>query len=385
MRLPRPTLLLAAVAAPLLAAGTAAAQGVDGGTGSSSWAAGDFFIGVQQTLGANLSNFDVARFFNKARCDCSETVYVYVALTNSGFAKRTTVDRSGNIEFWVGSACDNIFGRDARCVRLGSPTLQAFLNDGRATMETNARVLSTYTVAGATTTTDGGVFTPNPDCTLPTGIQSFSQTIFVIINSSQGSPQSIASRQISIDLTPPPQPTDVKAEGGHQAVNVSWTGVDSSLITDVLGYQVLCNRGGELQVFDDNTFEPGYSLCGNSVPADAGVQELHPFFTCSPLLSPTSRSFRVKILQNDITYGVTVVAIDRSGNPSTPDIFYAKATKSLSFYDVYRDGDNETGGAATGGLCTVSAETTARGAAAGLAATLALAAIAVVRRRRRRK
>src|SRR6186713_2970882 len=89
-------------AALLLAAQTAAAQ--DGGVGSS-FSAEDFFIGVQHEQGANLSDFDVARFFNKSRCDCDEPVYVYVALTNSGFAKRTTVDRTGNIEFWVGTDC----------------------------------------------------------------------------------------------------------------------------------------------------------------------------------------------------------------------------------------------------------------------------------------
>ena len=92
---------LLAAAALLLAARTAAAQ--DGGVGSASFGPEDFFIGVQHQLGANLSDFDVARFFNKARCDCDETVYVYAALTNSGFAKRTTVDRTGNIEFWVGT------------------------------------------------------------------------------------------------------------------------------------------------------------------------------------------------------------------------------------------------------------------------------------------
>src|SRR6185295_7058826 len=114
----------------------------------------DFFIGVQHESGANLSDFDVARFFNKARCDCNETVFVYVALTDSGFAKRLTVDRSGNIEFWVGSDCgNNDTQRTQRCQMLGGQTLAAFLNDGRATSPTTARTLSTYTNA---TFVDGG-------------------------------------------------------------------------------------------------------------------------------------------------------------------------------------------------------------------------------------
>ena len=53
---------------------------------------------------------------------------------------------------------------------------------------------------------------------------------------------------------------------------------------------------------------------------------------------------------------MAVVAIDRSGNASTPDILYATATKTKSFYDVYRnDADRDQVGAATGGLCTLGA------------------------------
>jgi hypothetical protein len=383
----RPSLFLTALAVPLLMAGTAAAQ--DGGV--STLGSGDFFIGVQRDPGANLSDFDVARFFNKARCDCDETVFVYVALTNAGFAKRTSVDRSGNLEFWVGSDCANTSLRDQRCFRLASPTLAAFLNEGRASMETNARVLSTYTAAGGVVdggTSTGGNFTPNPTCTFPEGVQSYSQTIFVLLNNSQGVPQSLASRQIYIDLTPPPQqdPALLTATGGQQAVTLTWPGVDSAVITDVLGYQVLCNRGGELKVFSDGTFEPGFQTCFKNLTPTSGVQGLDPFYTCSPLLAPTSRSYRVKILQNDITYGVAVVAIDRSGNPSTPDILYATATKTKSFYDVYRnDADRDQVGAATGGLCTLGARTTSRGAAAGLGVGLALAAIVIARRRRGRR
>src|SRR5262249_7217730 len=143
----RPFILLAVTAVPLLAARTASAQ-FDAGTTTSTFSSGDFFIGVQHIPGANLSDFDVARFFNKAHCDCNEAVYIYVALTDSGFAKRATIDLTGNIEIWVGSQCDiNDSGRTQRCALLGSQTMAAFVNDGRTTVPTNARVLSTYTNA----------------------------------------------------------------------------------------------------------------------------------------------------------------------------------------------------------------------------------------------
>jgi hypothetical protein len=397
----RPFILLAVTAVPLLAARTASAQ-FDAGTTTSTFASGDFFIGVQHQAGANLSDFDVARFFNKAHCDCSETVYVYVALTDSGFAKRATVDLTGNIEFWVGSDCANSadVGRTQRCALLGSQTMAAFVNDGRATVPTNARVLSTYTNA---VLVDGGTinsinFTPNPDCTIPSGIESFDQTLFVINYDSVGNPQALATRQVHIDLTPPPAPISdgpqgIKVAGGNEAVSISWTRIDSSITTDLLGYQVLCNRAGELQVFNNGAFGAGFQECampggdagvGNG-DNDGGVSGLDPRFICSPLLSPTTSSFRVKILQNDITYGVGVVAIDISGNASKPDIFYATAVKTDSFYDVYRnEADREHAGSASGGLCTLGARTSSRGAVVGLGAALVLGAVFFVRRRRRK-
>ncbi|HEY7370573.1 MAG TPA: hypothetical protein VIF57_00235 [Polyangia bacterium] len=400
MRLPlRPLLFastLAAAAGPLLAASPAFAQFIDAGVTSTTFSSDDFFIGVQHEAGANLSDFDVARFFNKARCDCNETVFVYVALTDSGFAKRTTVDRTGNIEFWVGSQCaSNDSGRPLRCQLLGSQTMAAFLNEGRATSPTNARVLSTYTNTIIIGDTTGGTFTPNPDCTLPSGIQSFNQTIFVITYDANGGPVTLASRQVLIDLTPPPapDPKGIIVQGGDEAVTISWPRVDSSIITDLLGYQVLCNRAGELQVFNDGTFAAGFQECNvpggdagvGSGENDGGVNGLDPRFICSPLLSATASSFRVKILQNGIYYGVGVVAIDISGNASLPNVMFEKAIATKSFYEVYRNDDDLHPGAANGGLCALGARTSARGTAAGLGAALAIAAAVVAIRRRRHK
>jgi hypothetical protein len=379
----RQSLFLAAAAASLLVARTAAAQ-FDGGTSLSTFAAEDFFVGVQHQPGANLSDFDVARFFNKANCDCDEPVYVYVALTNSGFAKRTSVDRTGNIEFWVGTDCANTSLRDQRCLLLKGQTMAAYLNAGRDTVPTNARVLSTYTGGGGTIVDGGGVtnFTPNPDCTLP--LESFDQTIWVLSNVN-GSPVQLDTRAIHIDLTPPPSPDPFQTEvqGGEEAVTISWQGIDSAIITDLLGYQILCNRGGDLQVFSDGAFKPGYLSCP-ATTSGTGVPGLDPRFICSPLLSATARSFRIKILQNGITYGAAVVAIDISGNASVPEIFYGTATKTKSFYDVYRNDDPDNPGTANGGFCTLGGGTTSRAALTGLCAGLAIAGIVLWRRRRRR-
>ena len=90
----------------------------------------------------------------------------------------------------------------------------------------------------------------------------------------------------------------------------------------------------------------------------------------------------MKILQNDIIYGVAVVAIDNSGNASTPDIFYGTPIKTKSFYDVYRNDDPGNPGTASGGLCTLSARGRRRRGAVGAALCAALALVAIVLARR---
>jgi len=393
-----PIAMLAALAfAGVLLFGRGATAQLDGGVVSATaFAPSDFFIGVQGTLGGNLSDFDVARFFNKARCDCSQTVWIYVALLSTGIAKAASIQAanpSGRIEYW------------------------------------NARILSTYPPNGVGTVVDGGttvgsVFPPggNPDCTDPTqSTTGFAETIWVLVsNAGTLTYDTVASRNIQIDLTPPPEPdpTTVTVTGGDQALVVNWAKLDTAIYTDLVGYQILCTRGDPfpdpsctgadcppLQVFNTGAFGPGFtsadslvasnqvmaSMCDNTT-LGVGIPSLDPAFVCSPLLSTSATSYRVKILQNGIVYAVSVVSVDNSGNASQPpDIFYGTPIQTKSFYDVYRDGltgntpvNTNTPGAATGGFCAVAARRPGRGEALG-ACALALVgvAIAVARRRRR--
>lgn len=382
----RRLLCLAALAVPLLAGGTALAQ--DGGVGTTSWATSDFFIGVQAEQGANLSDFDVERFFNKARCDCDTPVFLYFTLSQAGIAKRATSTRTGTISFWVGRDCQNtsIGGLEQRCTKLDSAQFSEFLLSSRRTVETNARVLSTDTSAGAMT---NPVFTPNPTCTLST--DTFAQTIWAILDTNNdGTPDVSATRGVTIDLNapPPPDPATVAAEGGDQAVILQWEGVDLTTNIDLLGYQVLCNRAGELQVFPNGSFEPGFQSCP-ATNSGGGIAGLDPNFVCSPLLATTTRSFRIKILQNDIFYGATVVAVDKRGNASAidsnVDIVYGKPIRTKSFYDVYRDGDPDHPGGAAGGFCALAPERSSTHVGWVLAGAATAAVAAVVARRRRRR
>jgi hypothetical protein len=166
-----------------------------------------------------------------------------------------------------------------------------------------------------------------------------------------------------------------------------WPKVDTTLYPDLRGYQILCNRGGALQVFKEGSFDPFYQSCPASVAAGGGgVTGLDPLFVCSPLLSPSTTSHRIKILQNDIVYGAAVVAIDESGNASTPDIFYAAPGATESFYDQYRAPGTEEmpgpPGAAQGGFCAVTTEAASERATS---TSLLFAGMVLLAYRRRRR
>jgi MYXO-CTERM domain-containing protein len=388
--------------------GTAGITGTT--TTTASLADGDIFIGIQATEGANLAAFDLARFFNKANCECNVPVFVFFTLTQTGFAKRSIVPQ-GTVSFWVGSSCNDPLLQRTNCQPLGiasnglsSEPIAQFMALGRATIPTNAQTISTNSIV-STTDVDGGVVTngttPNTSCTSTTN--GFNQTVWAVFDyGSDGTLDYSAQQAVFVDLDPPPAPTGITVAPANEALNVSWTGVDYSLNMDLQGYQVFCSRGNE-QVFANGTFGSAVRSC--ALTAGSGVAGLDPLFACSPLLNRTASSFRVKILQNDIYYAATVAAIDNSGNAVfpglngcrpdlqvDPDCSWQKPVKTDSFYDVYRNG-NETNngttgptpGAATGGFCAVGGESNPAGIAMGAGAGALALAAAFARARRRRR
>jgi hypothetical protein len=202
-----------------------------------------------------------------------------------------------------------------------------------------------------------------------------------------------ASSSVYLDLKAPPapDPEGISLLGGDEALIMKWPKVDSSLYTDLLGYQILCNRGGSLQVFPNGSFDPGFATC-SATAGDGGVEALNPLYACSPLLSLQTSSYRIKILQNEIVYGATVVSVDQSGNASAPDIFYGTPIPTKSFYDVYRNGhegatepDGSVPGAATGGFCAVSEPAPPRRTFWLAGTAVAVAGLMIAGRRRGRR
>lgn len=165
--------------------------------------------------------------------------------------------------------------------------------------------------------------------------------------------------------TAPSGPETVTAEGGNEALIVSWTwpaGSNPSTLTTFLGLQLFCQRGENNPVFnadaDHMVFHPSYMTAKTLCP-DNGVDtssygqfgNLDPLYLCSGLISASTTSHRITGLQNGITYGVGVAAIDRYGNISPiTDIQYATPVPSVDFYTEYRD----DGGQAQGGFCAIA-------------------------------
>ena len=198
-----------------------------------------------------------------------------------------------------------------------------------------------------------------------------------------------ASLQLLIDGDPPPAPTNVVVNPANEALLVTWSAVDQTSVSDLTGYQLFCTRADRFQVFGDGTFSTSVDSClmGASNVSDlspTAITDRNTHYVCSDLLSTSTTSYRVKILQNDIPYVVGVAAVDLRGNASviTP---YRPVSPELTydFYHAYRSGEPQ--GQATGGYCAVAGATSSRDLGAVVAATCGLGLLSWTRRRTARR
>jgi hypothetical protein len=390
-----------AVAVALLAPGRAEAQLVGtggtglttgaGGSSGSTFAPADFFVGVQQVPGVNLSLLDQGRFFDKARCDCAAPVQLFVAIQPTSFSKKNSVTATnGTVSLVLGANCTTFIGQAVgNCVGVpgGSEKVTTFLNNGSFTVPTDAHFLSTDLIVSA----DGGTGTTNCESG-----QQFNQTLNANFDfDGDGTTDVSASIALYIDLAPPPVPGGVTIAGGNEALVMNWASLDTSVTNDLLGYQILCSRADQYQVFKESgtdggatgPFNSGFLNCPATQAASGltGVEGLDPTFVCSPLLSADTTSYRVRILQNDITYAAALVAVDNSGNASPPMVVYGTPIKTLSFYDVYRNENPQDAGGASGGFCALATSRPRLASTLGALLAFGLGGIGVAVARRRRR
>jgi hypothetical protein len=131
----------------------------------------------------------------------------------------------------------------------------------------------------------------------------------------------------------PVVPSNVTAQGGNEALTVSWgwpANVNPVTEPSYLGVQLLCQRGTDNQVFKQGSFSPAYMTAATLCPATATApapgspfSDFDPKYLCSGLIPPTTTSYRITGLQNGIPYAVGVAAVDRFGNiGALSDVIY---------------------------------------------------------------
>ncbi|HVV51177.1 MAG TPA: hypothetical protein VHO06_16025 [Polyangia bacterium] len=373
----------------LAAAGTARAQSA-GSVGGTTFDSSDFLVSVQAVPGVSLSNTALQRFFNEARCDCATPVTVFVGLLQTGVPKRAQVtSQTGTVQVWLGADCGTDAGlAGGGCSQLATESILTFLEQTSYSIATDAQRLSAVTPAPGAL--DAG--TSAGGCSSASG--PFTQTINVNFDFDGDNRIDLTVPfAINVDLTPPPSPGGVTVQDGSEALVLDWTPLAASSVTDLLGYQVLCSRADQYQVFketlrDDGTTSGPFSAAFQACPATmtaTGVEGEDPTFVCSPLLSASTKSYRVEVLQNDITYAAALVAIDDHGNPSgPPQVLFGKPSKTFSFYDTYRNDPTDPGGAA-GGYCAVAAGPPRARSTATALALFGAAGLGLVLGRRRKR
>ena len=383
-----------------------AQTGLGGSTGTTTTAlaASDLLIVVQSTRVSPLPDFDLQRFFNVANCNCTAPVSVFFTFTQSGFAQSRRCPGD-----------DRVLGRPqlqqrdvcATCQKLGDTlALSTFAANGGIVVTTTADQLSQNfgqpSVTGTTTVGDERLLISDGGTTTTSGCNSgvaFSQTIWALVTFTGDAPYDVsATLAVNVDLCAPAATWICPEQHrGRLRERGSQRQLDGDRHVGDSGYAGLSglvrSRGGAAGLRGRHLWRGVPDLRLDAVPGRAQRphprpgSELHLFEHAHA----DRHSWRIKVLQNDITYGVAVVAVDNSYNASAPTVYLRKAQKTLSFYDVYRNGDETntmpggtpTPGAASGGLCAVSGAR-GRSAARGLTAIALVTGLALFARRRRR-
>jgi hypothetical protein len=343
-----------------------------------------------------LSGTSLDTFFNSNACTCKSPVMVRVTLLPT--AKTKAMGKRADIQLRAGDqncVCQNSGNcAEQKCTKIGNPGELTTLINQSLEFETTVDALFDANKLSA-------------GDALPTCERDTSLNLWLWIeNRDDGDALTEVAditTTVAIDGRAPTAPTGLTARGGNDALQVSWdqvTGIDSNF----QGYQVLCARDGDRQVFKSGTFKAGWdspaATCGGTGAAltsagsetqqvldtlalmrgspPAKLATLDPVYACSELMTGGT-STRIFRLQNFIPYVVGVVAIDKRRNPSPiTEVVVESPTPTRDFYAGYR----ADGGGAEGGYCTVGR---GRGGHAGLSLlVLGAAAIALARRKGRR-
>lgn len=366
----RSVLILGMLATALVIGGRAQGQtggaigtGTGGATGSAALAASDFTILFESYVNGQwvqMNSTTQQYYFNQARCLCDTDPageFRIVVLPAAGAAQKIMtqlesglMDGQGVAYLFastLGADCLNpaayVGGLAYYCTNLISPgsgymgttfsSMAAFTNVPSLTSPPIPVAYLFNSVAppacGYTGTCDSAALCKT--MVTETNVQFWAQT-----NSGVG-PDFDPGPTATVDLVGyvPVAPADVVANGGNEALEVSWDwgSVDITTETTLIGVQLFCQRGVDTQVFPTGTFGPAYltpaMLCPNSSAAASTTtggpfSDFDPKYLCSGLIPAASTSHRITGLQNGTVYSVGVAAVDKFGNiGANTNVMYA--------------------------------------------------------------
>jgi len=330
---------------------------------------------------------------NLASCQCSQQgdasrdLYYELHLSST-----TGTNRAGQI--WVGSGCDDDITRPMNCRQVS--TIGDI--DALAIREETFPV-PLYDLINASPS----LVTPTKQpCRQEDGGEAF---VWVIVDTNGDSqPDFFSPRPIDLetftdvagfDTLPPPPLEDLKAQGGENAIELSWT-IPETRPTDFFAFQAFCmdSTGAPVGAGGGALYSTTESVCGMAPPEPRAFTAqdltstdgtpvtslpiefaaLNPAFICDTVESQTASSLTIRGLENNAEYTVALVAVDRSGNAA--GTFFTRTVVPRAVTDFWEDVD-QRGGKIEGGFCSTSSPV-------GLGGMLAVLASAWLWRRRRR-
>lgn len=314
------------------------------------------------------------RYFNRAHCVCgqpgvatktdyAETTFAYELLLQN---QTTLVNRP--LEIWVGASCDDAVMRPMNCHRIDS----AGLSDIASIATTNGvkPEVPLFDLMNPEPTVAAGAACPE---------RALSATQWAIADGDgDGTPDYFASQSIATDSLPPPQPTNFKASGAEEAIEISWD-PPSGDTADIAYYQALCaTDAGDPGRADPPAarYVTPRTLCGAAIdfplaPAaiDAattgddpgmavseanlidGLKQLDSKFICGESAQATATSLRLEHLKNGEAYTVVLLAIDKFGNGKTT--YFTQKLTPQPVTDFWED-LHDKGSQVQGGFCLVA-------------------------------
>jgi hypothetical protein len=323
---------------------------------------------------------DRLHYFNLAHCTCSKLSPNNKLGKFSYLVQETGTSGSHfPATFWTGTSCDTDserIGSTATCKQVDS------VGDLDVDLNSTGGSLRTFSLFDAINGLD-----QSSDCTQSDSVPANVYLLFSSTNATTMYDYSIAQPVGSlsgettgggVDTKPPPLPTDIRAAGTENGIDLSWT-PPSSNNTDVAYYQALCAMPDGAPISSSPTtarYVTTQSICPEvtSTPqtlttttldaADKGPLDVEfkgpptgPFgeldsdFVCGESTSATASSLTIGGLDNDTPYQVILLSIDRHGNYA--GTAFSRTVTPHAVTDFWED-LHERGSKVQGGLCLLA-------------------------------